>query len=186
MDQNTFVKTLETSWEVAVPRPKHNQEGTPLKGVGMFLVFLCVHALPCTQPSTTLLGGNLPHPGFPLGMETKERPSSPVFWLVMGIVFVSPDLEHYWKPWLSFLAEKKDEHCSILELQRVCISINRYWGSKRLSALEKKQGQAAWGVKTDKSIHTSSEKTSPEKFWEHWEPLARLIVKGLALHELSA
>ena len=171
MDQNTFVKTLETSWEVTVPRPKHNQEGTPLKGVGTFLVFLCVHALPCTQPSTTLLGGNLPYPGFSLGMETKERTSSPVFQLVMGIVFVSPDSEHYWKPWLSFLAEKKDEHCSILELQRACISINRYWGSKRLSALEKKQGQAAWGVKTDKSIHTSSEKTHLQKSSESTENL---------------
>ena len=73
----------------------HNGEGTPLKGVGTFLVFLCVHALPCTQPSTTLLGGNLPYPGFSLGMETKERTSSPVFRLVMGIVFVSPDSEHY-------------------------------------------------------------------------------------------
>lgn len=146
------MKTLETSWEAAVRRPEHSQEGAPLKGAGEF----GVSVWPCasTRPGVVLLGGSLPCPW----VQTEERTPGPVFWLAMGIVFVPPDSEHYWNPWLSFLAEKKGEHCSILELQRVCISVNRYWGSKRLWALEKKQGQAARVVKTDKSTHTAQRK----------------------------
>ena len=60
MDQNTFVRMLETTGEAAAPRPMENQEGIPVKTVGKFAEFCTLIRHP--QPGVLAqLGGNLPY-----------------------------------------------------------------------------------------------------------------------------
>ena len=58
-------------------------------------------------------------------------------------------------------------------------------GEQETVALEKEQGQAAWGVKTDKSIHQAQRKHISRKVLRALRTFSQ-TVKGLALHELNA
>lgn len=96
MNQSTFVKILNTSWENAAFRQMQNQEEAALQRVWKLIPFCSPSPVPAQHDTITR---NSQFPASPAGQKENTWNFCPMFWLVWGLRdwFVSHDPQHGWK-----------------------------------------------------------------------------------------